>query len=290
MEKTTIEIKAKLDVIFKILFSKNLDLLHELLSALLGLPMESIRDIVIKNPDLLPEDVGGKFARLDIVMDVDGRTINVEMQCYRDPDYLDRSLFNWAKLFSGGLESGEGYGALKDTICINILSKKLFDCKGYHSRFNVMETTRHEVLSDKLDIHFFELTKIAKTIDKDDRMQLWLQLINAETEEEFDMLTQTGVEPIKKAVYTLYQMSEDERIRELARVREKALHDEATLLATARREGLERGIAEGMEKGIAEGRTESLTEVARNALKMGFKTDEIVRLTGLTREELERLK
>jgi predicted transposase/invertase (TIGR01784 family) len=270
LEKKTIKVKAKLDVVFKILFTKNLDLLHELLSALLGLPMDAIGNIVIRNPELFPESVGGKFTRLDIVMDVDGRTINVEMQCYWEADYGDRAVFNWSKLFSGGLERGDSYGDLKQTVCINILSKPLFDCEGYHSRFNVMETTRHEVLSDKLDIHFFELTKIAKAVDKDDKTQLWLQLINAETEEEFEMLTQTGVEPIKKAVYTLHQMSEDEKIRELARVREKALHDEASMMAGAERRGK--------------------TEVARNALGMGFKTDEIVKLTGLTHDEIERLK
>jgi hypothetical protein len=76
--------------------------------------------------------------------------------------------------------------------------------------------------------------------------------------------------PIKKAVYTLHQMSEDEKIREIARVREKALHDEATLLATARREGI--------------------SAVARNALSMGFETDEIVKLTGLSRGEIEALR
>ena len=43
----------------------------------------------------------------------------------------------------------------------------------------------------------------------------WLRLIDAEKKEELDMLNQVGTEPIKKAVYTVYQMSADEKMRYL---------------------------------------------------------------------------
>ena len=51
------------------------------------------------------------------------------------------------------------------------------------------------------------------------------------------MLQQTDVQPIQKAVMIIHQMSDDENIQELARLREKALHDEASALSTARKEG-----------------------------------------------------
>ena len=40
----------------------------------------------------------------------------------------------------------------------------------------------------------------------------------------------------------IHQMSEDEKIQELARLREKALHDEASALGHARREGEQIGM------------------------------------------------
>ena len=43
-------------------------------------------------------------------------------------------------------------------------------------------------------------------------------------------------------------MSEDEKIQELARLREKALHDEASALGHARREGEQIGIEKGKEE------------------------------------------
>ena len=44
--------------------------------------------------------------------------------------------------------------------------------------------------------------------------------------EELDMLQQTDVQPIQKAVMIIHEMSDDEKIQELARLREKALCDE----------------------------------------------------------------
>ncbi|MCL1867130.1 MAG: hypothetical protein FWF82_06950 [Oscillospiraceae bacterium] len=70
-------------------------------------------------------------------------------------------------------------------------------------------------------------------------MELWLQLINAETEEELEMLEQTGVMPIQKAVYVLHKMSEDEKIQEAARLRERALLLESEMRRVERREGAE---------------------------------------------------
>ena len=49
---------------------------------------------------------------------------------------------------------------------------------------------------------------------------------------------------IQKAVKVIYDMSEDTKTRELVRLREKALHDEASALKQAKNEGIEVGRAE----------------------------------------------
>ena len=56
------------------------------------------------------------------------------------------------------------------------------------------------------------------------------------------------------AVRVIYDMSEDSKLREIARLREKALHDEASALKNAKEEGREEGRAEGREEGRAEER------------------------------------
>ena len=74
------------------------------------------------------------------------------------------------------------------------------------------------------------------------------------------MLQQTEVQPIQKAVMIIHQMSDDEKIQELARLREKALHDEASALSTARKEGREQGRAEVRNEMIEKMRKSGMTD------------------------------
>jgi len=276
-------VKAKLDVVFKKLMSENPDLLQDFLASMLKIPYESIKDIKILNSEILPETISGKFSRLDLKMDVDGKLINAEIQIKDTNEYKDRAMYYWTKLYGGDLKSGEDYIDLKTSITINIINFNLFDCREFHSEFTVMERTRYEVLSEKCAIHFFELKKIGKEINKEDKAELWLQLINAETKEEFDMLEQTGIAPIQRAVFVLHQMSEDEKTQEIARLREKALHDETTALNHATRKGLEKGIEKGIERqeGLQEGRQEERQEIIAKLRLSGMSEDEINRILGV---------
>lgn len=247
-------VKAKLDIIFKKLFTDegNQHLLQAYLSDTLGIPYDSIENLVVLNSEIMPDSITEKYSRMDIRMKANGRLINVEMQIKDEGDYKDRSLYYLSKLYSGQLKSGEVYGSLNQCISINIINFNLFDCEKYHSSFSMREGSRNEQLTDKFTAHYFELKKIGKNIDKNNKQELWLRLINAETEDELDMLQQTGVKQIQDAVVVLHKMSADEKTRELAEMREKALHIEATEKAHARAEGEAVGLKKGEKRKEAE--------------------------------------
>lgn len=101
-------------------------------------------------------------------------------------------------MYSDELKKGGDYSQLKKTISINILNFNLFDCAEPYSKFLLLEETRHVPLTDKCSILFFELKKVNNKVDKNDHKRLWLQLINAETEEELAMLDKTGVPEIQR--------------------------------------------------------------------------------------------
>jgi predicted transposase/invertase (TIGR01784 family) len=73
---------------------------------------------------------------------------------------------------------------------------------------------------------------------------------------------------------------------------EQALHIMELQMQWA--EGKEEGKAEGKEEGKAEGREEGKAEdkieVAKNALAMGLSVEQIEKLTGMSREEIEQLR
>jgi len=72
----------------------------------------------------------------------------------------------------------------------------------------------------------------------------------------------------------LMSISQDERERAVFRSRRMYQTDMESNIATAEDRG----------------RKESKMEVAKNALQMNISTDDIIKLTGLTLEELESLK
>ena len=264
-------ISAKLDIIFKKIFTdkNNEDMLHSLVASLLDIPPESITNIIINNPEIPPELASGKFSRLDLCLTVDNRLVNVEIQVKNDPDFRDRTLFYWAKLYTSELKSGEDYGELKQTISINIINFNMFEGTDYHTEVAAMIKGTDEVFSDKFAIHFFELKKVGKDAPVSDTRELWLRFINADSEEDYTMLESSNVPIMNKAVKVIYDLSEDARIREAARMREKQLHDEAAALKGARLEGRAEGIEIGVNKGRAEGIEIGITKGRAEGIEIG---------------------
>ena len=266
-------VKLKLDIIFKRVFgnAKNENIIAAFISDLLDIPRESIKKIYINNVELTPEYLNQKFSRLDLKLDVDGKIVNIEMQVNNEGFFKERTLFYWSKLYSEELSAGDEYGELKKTICINIINFNLFYCADYHSYFRILESSRNELLTDKFAIHFFELKKLNKA-GKNKRMEDWLNLINAETEDELMAIQQaTEIPEVKETIVMLRQLSADEKVRQEAYYREKLMHDEASALGSARREGIEKGRAEGR----AEGEDAKEAEIIIRLFKKGKSPEQI---------------
>ena len=90
---TKLEYTFKTDTLFKTLFVQHPDLLKHLVSTLLDIPLNSIGQFVITNPDIPPDAKGEKFCRLDINMAVNGQRVTLEVQVEDEGDYPDRSLY-----------------------------------------------------------------------------------------------------------------------------------------------------------------------------------------------------
>ena len=90
----------------------------------------------------------------------------------------------------------------------------------------------------------------------------------------------TSIPEIQKTIVILREMSADEKIREEARRREKRLHDEATALNFAKKEGRAEGLAEGRVEGRAEGETVAFTTVIETMRKKGYTEEQIRDILG----------
>ena len=81
-------------------------------------------------------------------------------------------------------------------------------------------------------------------------------------------------------IVKVIELSPYEQIREEARRREKRLHDEATALNRARKEGVAEGEAIGEARGRAEGKSQRDSELAEMWHKKGFTEEQIKDLLG----------
>jgi predicted transposase/invertase (TIGR01784 family) len=236
------ELKYKFthDTLFKLLFVKHPDLLKRLVAAILGIPLNSITEFRITNPEIPPETLGDKFCRLDINMVVDGIRVNLEVQVGNEGDYPERSLLHWAREYSSALAAGKTYSELPRVVIISILDESMFDCAAYHSEFRPLEVTRHEVLSDKMVMHYFEVRKLPKEVDAEHELPLLLSLFRARTEEDLKQLERLGVPVVTQAIEAYREVTVSPEFRELERLRELARHNEASALAHARRKEAEK--------------------------------------------------
>lgn len=239
------------DVMFKALFTHSNYILENFIASTLNIPQESIKNIRVLNPEMPPNFYEGKLTRLDILLETSDDVINIEMQVSKKEDYKERSLFYWARMYNDQLKEGENYLQAKKCVCINVLDFKLFECDEYHSEFMSLEKTRHELLTDKMDIHFLELpkvNKISKESNKSNSLELWMQLFKADSKEELDMLSAT-TDAIRTSVNIIYDLSEDEKIREYVRQREKAAFDYGADMANAKAKGKYETLANLVIKG-----------------------------------------
>ena len=84
---------------------------------------------------------------------------------------------------------------------------------------------------------------------------------------------------IKEDMFTPQEMREYEASK-------MAYRDIKNSIDTAKQEGL----AEGMEKGIEKGMNQKAQDIARNMLADGVDIDLIMKYSGLTQEQIDKLK
>ena len=93
-----------------------------------------------------------------------------------------------------------------------------------------------------------------------------------------DVEVNTNIQEVKKAIVVLRELNADEQLKYEASLREKRLHDEASALGCARREGK----AEGRAEGLIEGRAEGIEEERK-------RTIERLRAMGMTEEDINKI-
>jgi predicted transposase/invertase (TIGR01784 family) len=164
---------------------------------------------------------------------------------------------------------GDDYRKLKPVIGIHLLDFALFDQPEHADQalwcFELRDRTRPDVrLGRELQLNMVELRKADRLGHLPERLYAWIAYFEHWHEET--LMSSLSHPPVQKAIGKLRVMSVDEEERYWAEAREKALRDEVTLLAMARK-------------------------TARNLFQLGALSDaQIAQATGLTRAQVDALR
>ena len=289
-------LSPKNDFVFKLLFGeqKRLNILRSFLQSVLDLPKEEYGRLVIVDPFLRREYRADKLGVLDVkIHTTSGKVLDVEIQVEPQDDMWERILFYGARMTTEQLKSGHDYELIKKVISIIILDWPMTgqESTAYHHCFRLIDERTGYRFPDLFEINTLELPKLPTQPDGTD-LYNWLRMFTAKTEEELTMVAKTSPE-ISQAVGIIMELSEDEQVRLQAEAREKYRRDEAARRKLARREGLQEGLQigreEGREEGRQEGRQEERLEVAKQLLLDKDSVERVVKVTGLTLEEVRAL-
>ena len=267
----------KMDIIFQAIFGEvgSENITKDFLEKILKRKIEKIS--LDKNPILRRELKDDKLGVLDIITELDGKEkCNIEMQLIDKNNIIERMLYYWSKMYTRQIKAGDDYNKLEKTIVILIAD---FNIKGleeveYHSTWKIIETNsvKKLILTDKFELDIIELLKIKGRENEKDQLLDWLIFLeNPESERVTRKMEEN--ENLKEAVEKLDRISKDEKMQRIIELREKAIRDEHAIYA--------KGLDDGIEKGIM--------KIAKSMLKKGMNVSDIIEITGLTKEEIEKL-
>ena len=291
-------LKPKNDIVFQSLFTKNnAKITKAFVEALIG---RKVKNIEINNEKELqrekPED---KLGILDLQLDLDNKEkLDVEVQLIERHNLAERLLYYFSRMYGETVKRSENYIEAQRVMLIAIVDYKVEltkEIKEFETQWKLRETKNPQlVLTDKEEIVILELEKVRKAYEKykDDKKAQWMLFLDDPNTKEVKEIMKKNKD-IEEAVVTVHEMSEDEKLRRLAELREKAIMDEKAIRKAGYVHGMEEGLEKGIEKGKALGEKtgyeKAKIKIAKKLKEKGNSVDEIKEITGLSEEEINKL-
>jgi predicted transposase/invertase (TIGR01784 family) len=255
------------DIAFKSIFKdeNNQDVVEDFLKAVLDIPKdEKFEEIIVRDPELLPEAEDEKLSILDVLLKIPGKGyINVELQMYTLPEMKERIVHYWARTASRQLTSGESYAKFNRVITIVIAGFNFInDSEHYHNRYFLYDKEHDSRFTDLVEFDILELKKLPAKSD-DTETWKWAKFFGSGSDAELRAAA-GGSEKIAKAMLTIEKLSADEEARVRAEYREMQRRDYVSRIEGAKREG----------------RAEREGEIARRMAELGKSDAEITEILG----------
>ena len=262
------------------------------------------RNLVFKNSELTKEEIEEKGKITDLLIELQDNIINLEMNKYYYDELFNKNDRYGTKLKEGMITKKEKFAKEKKVIQINFNNFDMFD-ERIIIKFKMMDPERHLIRSDYMkvtdtEIYYINLKRVRqKYYNKEEltKLEKELLIMTTDNKEELRKISK-GCREMECVAKKISKLSKEEEMQGiyLKEEQEAFIRDQIRAYAMAdghaegKAEGKKEGIKEGIKEGKNQGIIESKKEIAVNMLnkKMDIKT--ISDITGLSTDEIERLK
>ena len=275
------------DMAFKKLFGNTahtailIDILNAVLERKLG---EKIVDLVFNDPYNTRETVRSKLSIVDVrCTDERGNQYIIEVQVEKQSDYAARAQYYSSLALSRQLSKTEQYAQLVPVIFVGILEFNLFETDEYNSHHYILDNKTYVHELKHLEFHFIELKKFTKQLDQlVTLLDKWIYFLkNADS---LHAIPDTFKhEPVLQEAFTVVEQGNWSK-KELDQYDAylDSIRSAESILETAHNEGV--------VKGKLEGKIEEKSIITKNLLAAGISQEIIIKTTGLTIQQIEKIK
>lgn len=270
------------------------DYLIDIISEITGIEKENLKgNIRFKNVEHIKDEIKEKGKKSDLIIEIKGHILNLEMNSYLDGTF-DKNDRYIDKIKDGLVKEGDDYKNIikRKIIQINFDDFKLFD-ERIIVKFRMVDEERGIIRSDyvkntEVEIYHVNLQNVRNlyyTKDSLSKFEKELLLMTLKNEKELTKISK-GDKEMESVAKKISKISLDEELQGIYDKEEQEEFIKNRIKYHATLEGFE----QGEKKGIEQGRVEEKIEIAKNMLKNNMNDEIIIELTGLSKEELSKLK
>lgn len=274
---------------FKRLFGSefNKELLISFLNAMFH-GEQNVQDVTYLNSEQLGDRIDARRAVFDVYCKNDkGEKFIVEMQNVYQEFFKDRTIYySTFPIREQAQRGGEWDFRLNSVYTIGLLNfnfaEGLRDAHRWHHEVKLMEVETKEVFYDKLTYVYVEIPKFDKTEAELETMyDKWMYVLK-----NLSRLMERPAALQERVFTRLFEQAEISKFNptELLQYEDSvnAYRDIVNAIKTAEKKKFEEGLAEGEKK-----RTR---EIAAKMKASGMSVDDIMKITGMSEEEINKLK
>ena len=293
---------CKNDRAFKEVFMRDdsKDILTKLLESILDVKVEKIRFL---NLERNVDNIYVRRKHFDLFLETNIGKIQVEVNA-EDPNYLhSRNASFVFDTYSHEVKRGEEY--TEDTLVIQINLSYSIKIEELVRIYKVRDEKGNEYIKN-LIIYDINMDKIKDIWYSNSKREIekykYLIMLDLNQKELRNLEKLSQDRSVYKYMETLEEVNKDPEFREFMSAEEDNRKIENSLrreaIESGRKEGLEQGIKEGIEQGleqgieqgIEQGSTKKALEIAKSMITKGMDMDLISELTGLSKENLEKIQ